>query len=226
MNNSVIFTENDKFSSKTTTRSHQISFQGGLYFYYISFRHVSAPEIDTLLVDVDFHGTGWMHIKDGELVFHINGTKNICLKAHDQGTGIHSTGGTVDESAYYEITKEEFEELCEAKTVEIKLSGAHNYDTQVCNDLIINTARAMYNAIYDSSKYKSVVNQIEKKKQAEQAAAENKRNESRMFFAVALICAAVAFFGFFYALYKEDDWWIPICGAVGCVVSVVKLLFG
>lgn len=63
------------------------------------------------------------------------------------------------------------------------------------------------------------------KQQAEQAAAKQRETTRRWLFFMVLIGAAVAFFGFFYALDTEDNWWLPIWGAIACVGGIMGLLF-
>ena len=211
----LIFTETDKFTSKTTIKSLEIKYNPELCIYvYINYRYVSSPEVEELLVDVKtsiYGGGGRINIKDGELIFNINDTKNIQLKAHDNGRQSYSHSD--DECVYYVLKKEDLLDICEAQKIEIKLSGAREYMTMTCNELI-KTARAMYNAIYDSSMYVEEVQKYEEERQveiekAERAAttAEQKKNIATRLFWVGL---AGTFISFVLACFGVLHWTIII----------------
>ena len=153
--NNLVTREHDKFSQKTTTTSISLQVDQEITSFIIQLRHVSAPKIDSMVIDIQYLATDWMFIRNGKLILNINGTKNLTLDPHEQGTD--ATGHGVMESAFYNITPEQLLMLCNAKSIEYKLSGSNTYVTGEFNENMQLICKAMYNAIYDHSKFKKEI---------------------------------------------------------------------
>ena len=162
--NNLVTREHDKFSQKTTTTSISLQVDQEITSFIIQLRHVSAPKIDSMVIDIQYLATDWMFIRNGKLILNINGTKNLTLDPHEQGTD--ATGHGVMESAFYNITPEQLLMLCNAKSIEYKLSGSNTYVTGAFNDNMQLICKAMYNAIYDHSKFKKEIAVAEEQQEA------------------------------------------------------------
>lgn len=159
--NNLVTREHDKFSEKTTTRSMELQVDTGVQFsyFYIKLRHISTPNVDSMVIDITYFGPEWLFIRSGNLVLNINGVENITLNPHDQGT--EAGGGIVEESAYYNITAEQLLTLSNAKTIEYKLSGSRAYVTGTLNENMQLICKSMYNAIYDQSTFSTELTNYE-----------------------------------------------------------------
>lgn len=132
----------------------------------IKLRHISfADGDDSLVIDVCRDYTDyWIYIRSGELILNINDSVNVRLEAHenytDSSTFKNYQGEIVtsySESAFYGITKEQLAEICEAKTLDIKVRGSDG--SIISNgDKFLIYCRKFYNQFYDSTKYPETAN--------------------------------------------------------------------
>lgn len=145
------------FSNKAsnTTKNLAKAFTGDSFgpmtnntIYQASFRHVSHPSGDHILLDVDYTGENMVMLKDGYMVLHLNGVTNIRL------TPVLNDLSFINalESVYYELSEAEFKAICDASTVEFKIMGSHGGKVGECIDLKY-AAQAVYGAVYDANKY-------------------------------------------------------------------------
>lgn len=156
----------DKFNDKTSTKANIalcMDVNEGFNETTFSLRHVSAPKVDTVVLDVNVQHLDWYFFRRGEITFNINGVKNIKLKAHEQGTDVatvsHATTGHttyVFESNYYVISKDVLQQICEAKTLDIQLSGEKG-NLEMSGEEFILYCQLFYNQVYDESAYISSV---------------------------------------------------------------------
>jgi hypothetical protein len=132
----------DKFEDKRTTRlalpaslnnafysnfktwtENEIKHYSGFTFY-LTYRHVKTPDVDALVLDYNYEGEDWGWVRDGKLIINIDGTTNITLTPveTDTSTGFSYYNG-VNEVGYYNITPEELSTICNANSLEIKITG-------------------------------------------------------------------------------------------------------
>ena len=148
-------TKSDKFSDvqKTTTTTDKI-FISGLSF---NLRHILIEDEDILLLDVLQINQSFMMlgISNGVLILNINNSKNIELEAGENYTDSASMGNTTlhCESAYYELSKDILEEICEAKSLAMKIVGSNSSKVLENTEKFLNYCRKFYNQFYDNTKY-------------------------------------------------------------------------
>ncbi|MGM9831255.1 MAG: hypothetical protein ACI3Z5_04465 [Paludibacteraceae bacterium] len=132
--------KHDKFHAKTEmiTRGTTLWSGNKLYDYGFSwkrndirgkFRHWSTPEGDSILLDIDFVGTDWMFLEQGDIVIRVNDTKNITIKPVETDSKVSSDEHAVHvhESLYYEVPLDDFKDICEATAVEVQISGKNTF---------------------------------------------------------------------------------------------------
>ena len=149
--------DGDKFSDKVTTTTDKLN----LSKVKIKLRHISfADGNDSLVIDVYRDYTdSWIYIRSGELILNINDSINIRLEAHENYTNSSSFKNndgeiitTYSESAFYNITKEQFAEICEAKTLVVKVRGSDGSIIESGGVFLI-YCKKFYNLFYDNTKY-------------------------------------------------------------------------
>ena len=102
-------------------------------------RYVKTPDIESVLIDYHYIGNDWLFIKDKEMTINLDGGKNIKLKSHESDTnvGVGFRNG-VEEIGFYQITKKQLKQICDAKEVEVLIQaskGRHylkNEETKGC----------------------------------------------------------------------------------------------
>ena len=77
MGNNFVEIINDKFKNKTTTkmRTKICLKDSGLIDkdkFVIGLRHVSMPNTDCSVVDIEYSGKDWFFLRRGELIININ----------------------------------------------------------------------------------------------------------------------------------------------------------
>ncbi len=159
MRNNFVEIINDKFKNKTTTKM-KTKFclkNSGLIdkdSFVIGLRHVSMPAGDILVLDINYDGDDWFFLRQGELIININNVENMVLKPKESYTDTYTSYHDVHcvESDYYELTQEQLKRICEANTIDIKISGAQEEKIFQAN-LFIMYAQRFYNAFYDNNAY-------------------------------------------------------------------------
>lgn len=175
--------KHDTFSEMTITKTFPLQWA----FAYVSFQHVSSPKGERLTIELLYRDEDYMFLESGELVININKSKNIKLKPFDV-LRKHEDGIAI-ESASYELSKMQLLQICNAETIDYKLSGNHvsensvdffeEYGEDICIDdgevdidgimhnlvgvyvdKIQYAAQALYNAIYDSSAFIEELQQV------------------------------------------------------------------
>ena len=173
--NSLIKHETDKFSNKTTTET--ISITDG-YEISIKFRHVSDPDIDATVMDIEYSRTRgaaeYMNLRFGKVVLRLNNKKNYTLIPHENFTrenkGYNSTFNTIDfvnveESCWYDINPKLLKEIADASDAELKISGYQEsrYFRPAKESLSLQTiAQVMYDSINNSKQYEKRISSISK----------------------------------------------------------------
>ncbi len=147
----------DKFENKTTTTMKESSFlYGGLSgpSFKLKLRYVSMPAGDILVLDINYDGDDWFFLRQGEFIININNVENIVLKPKESYTDTYTKYHDVHcvESDYYELTQEQLKRICDAQTIDVKVSGAQEEKIFQANHFIM-YAQKFYNAVFDSNAY-------------------------------------------------------------------------
>ena len=159
MANRFIKVDYDKFSNKTvTSMKDEYRMWAKATTFKAMLRHVSMPDVDSLVLDLNYDGTEWFFLRDGNLTININDVENIVLEPHesyaDTYTGYNDCHCV--ESDWYLLDQELLKKICDAKTLDFKISGATTYDIAKGNRFI-EYAQKFYNGFYDEEAYKDVV---------------------------------------------------------------------
>lgn len=132
-----------------------------------SFRYWSTPEGDSILLDLDYGGPDWLFLRDGDIVIRINNTKNIVLKPSGENTDVSSNEGhsiICREVLYYEISSDDFKDLCDATSIEFQITGRTSFVNGKADNLQT-IARSLYDELY-GAKFNSIAEfeQLRRKK--------------------------------------------------------------
>ncbi|MBQ7142968.1 MAG: hypothetical protein IJR84_07915 [Bacteroidaceae bacterium] len=155
MRNNFVEIINDKFKNQTTTQM-KTKFclkDSGLIdkdSFVIGLRHVSMPNTDGSVVDIEYSGEDWFFLGSGKLFININNVENIVLKPHESYSDCGH--GICIESDFYEIDQATLKRICEANTIDVKITGRNHSEVFHVNRFII-YAQQFYNAVYDSNAY-------------------------------------------------------------------------
>ena len=156
MANRFLKVDYDKFANKTVTSmkdEYNVS-DSGVIMLKAMLRHVSMPDLDSLVLDLDYVGPEWFFLRNGNLTININDVENVVLKPHQSYTNNHYC--LCVESDWYQLDQELLKKICDAKSLEFKISGAKVYDI-VNGNRFIEYAQKFYNGFYDEEAYKEVV---------------------------------------------------------------------
>jgi hypothetical protein len=160
----------DKFAEKTTTTSVPTSVdlgQIGEYKFKIGLRHVKTPGFEALVFDVVLNTKEWLFIRSGQMtikadvdLFKIDAQENYSKVLGHQKIGDSYVDLGQEESANYSINQDILEKICEADTVEIRISGESycDFEGKTLENLKL-MCKQYYNNFYDSSKYTDALEQ-------------------------------------------------------------------
>lgn len=167
----ILNVEVDKFKNTTTTTGPKKTFhfdglEQVLGETHLTLRHLSLDNgKDYLMLDLNYEGDRWFFFRRGELIINLNNSINIPLKAHESYSNTIG-GGRVEESVFYDISKKDLEAICEADSIDMKLSGADSYVTidKDGKHNFQNYCRIFYNAFYEKkypeSEYKGCMSSV------------------------------------------------------------------
>ena len=183
--------DSDKFENKSQT-STEIPYYAddGLWQeekWTLSYRHYSTEEREELLIDLELHNLEEeVRPYEGKLYFLINGVQRIALDAHGR---YHPEM----EYAFYILNQDILKQICEAKTLEIKIEGRfgskivpfdhkENDSSYPTNDAItgegfILFSQCFYNEFYGSLEYPEALNNYIKYEDARKASFTKLRSE-------------------------------------------------
>jgi len=182
----------DKFNNKTTTK---LKWPGKFSKKYISLwynagssgiedykgleldltlRHVKTPDLDIILIDYVYLGGDWMFLRNGKMTINIDGTENLNLECNESNTDVGvGFRNAVCEIGYYPITKEDLKKVCDAKEVEVRVSGSNSYHainnkpnqencekTILPGDKFLFMCRAFYAGLYDDDSFNAELESI------------------------------------------------------------------
>lgn len=159
MANRFIKVDYDKFSNKTvTSMKDEYRMWAKATTFKAMLRHVSMPDVDSLVLDLNYDGTEWFFLRDGNLTININDVENIVLEPHESYTDTYAGYNDCHcvESDWYLLDQELLKKICDAKTLDFKISGATTYDIAK-GSRFIEYAQKFYNGFYDEEAYKDVV---------------------------------------------------------------------
>ena len=157
----------DKFNQKTITNSNpelvKLGTVGTLKFK-IGIRHVKTPDFETLVFDVVLNSKDWLFIRHGKIILSLNNIDTITTEASENYSKVLGYQGDVDlglvESAFYKISKDELERICNSNTLEIRVYGDSYVDFSGKNlDNFKLMCQQFYNNYYDETKYLDSINQ-------------------------------------------------------------------
>ncbi len=158
----LIERKEDKFHNKLelVTQKTTLWSVSKLYDYGLSwqrndvkanFRYWSTPEGDSILLDLDYGGPDWLFLRDGDIVIRINNTKNIVLKPSGENTDVSSNEGhkiICREVLYYEISSDDFKDLCDATAIEFQITGRTSFVNGKAENLQT-IARVLYDSLFE-----------------------------------------------------------------------------
>lgn len=159
MANRFLKVDYDKFANKTvTSMKDEYYVRANVIKLNAMLRHVSTPDLDTLVLDLNYDGLDWFFLRNGNLTININDVENIVLEPNESYTDTYT--GYSDchcvESDFYQLDQELLKKICDAKTLDFKISGATTYDIANGNSFI-EYAQKFYNGFYDEEAYKEAV---------------------------------------------------------------------
>lgn len=154
--------KNNKFENKTTTEGMPclVEKQGHTRWYF-DLRQISTPEGDDLVIDIHHFSPDWFFLRNGNLIFNLDGKKNIALDAHESYSDVGKEQGAfeqestvvTEEDCFYELSKEQLKEICDASHVDIQVTG-DSKQKEMDGSIFQLYARAFYNSVFDNSLYK------------------------------------------------------------------------
>jgi len=163
MANNSVKVDYDKFENKTITsmKDEYCVIEKNSYKLNAMLRHVSTPKDESLVLDLIFDGwmDDWFFLRGGNLIININDVDNIVLDPHESYTRTYR--GFLDElhcveSDWYLFDKELLKRICDAESLEFKISGSKSYIIANANNFI-KYAQLFYNGFFDEEAYKEMV---------------------------------------------------------------------
>ena len=133
------------------------------YSSYISLklRHVKTPDLDSIVIDYTYYSKEWMFLRNGGMIINIDGLDNINLASHESDTDVRD-GGRIQENGFYNITKEQLKQICDAKEISVRISGGSSYFELKDKGLLKFhfMCRSFYADLYEDSNYDEWINSI------------------------------------------------------------------
>jgi len=129
--------------------------------WYFNLRRITTSEFDDIVIDIHHFSPDWFFLRNGNLILNIDNAKNIHLDPHESYSDVGSQQGGLDsaatvmteESCFYDIDKEELKEICDAKHLDIQVTG-DSEQKQMDGELFRLYSQAFYNAVIDNSCYR------------------------------------------------------------------------
>ena len=166
MENNFINVDYDKFTNKKTTLMGWFSLDTGGdrpgYGYHeymkIRLRHISIPNQDSLMLDLEYMDYDWIFLRSGKLIININNVENIVLEPHESFSETVDIGYATRcrECVWYDINQEILTKICNAKTIDFQISGG-KFVVEVNANQFIKDAQLFYNGFYDSTAFISTL---------------------------------------------------------------------
>lgn len=129
----------------------------------LKLRHVKSPELDSIVIDYDWRAKDWFFVRNGKMIVNIDGIDNIELEPHESDTSVGKYGGTtLQEIGFYNISKEQLKQICDAKEISVRISGGSSYFELKDKGLLKFRfmCRSFYADLYEDSSYDEWINSI------------------------------------------------------------------
>lgn len=129
----------------------------------LKLRHIKTPDLDHIVIDYTYHSKKWMFLGDGEMIVNLDGVDNVNLKPHESETKVGEFGGSgITEKGFYNITKEQLKQICDAKEISVRISGGSSYFELKDKGLLkfYFMCRSFYADLYEDSSYDEWINSI------------------------------------------------------------------
>lgn len=212
MENNFLEKEFDKFKNTTVTKSaYTYVVQDDKYSTTtIETCHVSAPSGNLLSFKVVLvNADDWCFLRNGKMILNINNVENIVLKPTDISTTtfhgnkfiIAHNFQRVDDACddgvqrlycievvSYAISQEILKKICDAKTVDVQISGDAGVGVVAEANVngFIDDCRLFYNAFYDNEAYVNTVEE-ENRRIAKAESDEKARKTAKRLRPIAII---------------------------------------
>lgn len=127
----------------------------------LRLRHIKTPETDSIFIDYHYKANDWMSLIDGTMFLNLDGVYNLELKPHESFTDIRN-GVRCNELGFYKISQDDLKKICDANTIDLKVSGASS-NIEVKGKGLLKfqfMCRSFYSALYDDNSYDSWINSI------------------------------------------------------------------
>jgi hypothetical protein len=131
--------------------------------FNLKIRHVKSPELDSIVFDYDWWAKDWFFVRNGKMIVNIDGIDNIELEPHESDTSVGKYGGSkVQEIGFYNISKEQLKQICDAKEISVRISGGSSYFELEGKGLLKFNfmCRSFYADLYEDSSYDEWINSI------------------------------------------------------------------
>lgn len=77
------------------------------------------------VIDYDWLGKDWIFLRDNQIIINCDDVNKISCKASETNSEVGKFGGRrVSEEGFYNITKEQLKNICDAKKVEVRVCGS------------------------------------------------------------------------------------------------------
>ena len=109
------------------------------------------------MLDYFLTHSDWFWLKNGSVVFNLNGKENLKLTTGDSSTS--NTDKKCHESGVLAITLKDLKKIADAKTVEIKVTGSGSYFIYTQEEVaeVVKMIKCFYNSIIDKQSYTDFV---------------------------------------------------------------------
>lgn len=128
----------------------------------LKLRHVKTPDLDSILIDYTYYSKEWMFLRDGNLIINIDGVDNVELDPHESDTKVGEFGGSrITEKGFYNITKEQLKQICDAKEISVRISGNSYFELEDKGLLKFHfMCRSFYADLYEDTSHDEWINTI------------------------------------------------------------------
>lgn len=158
----------DRFEHKTITQTEDYRHD---YFLKLGFRHFSEESEDSLYFYIDSDIYDVPETDESSAIFLIDGTRTVKVKGAGRADVV---SGEYHADVLCEISKDQLKEICDAKTLEIRLNIMGEERTIIPSNFIV-FAQCFYNQFLDANEYKDAL--LEYDKVGEKLAEDKRRQE-------------------------------------------------
>lgn len=129
----------------------------------LHLRHFKTPDLDSLVIDYTYYSNDWIFLRDGSMIINIDGVDNVNLAPHESDTKVGEFGGSgITENGFYNITKGQLKQICDAKEISVRIYGGSSYFELKDKGLLKFhfMSRSFYADLYEDSSYDEWINSI------------------------------------------------------------------